>query len=328
MTKTRKSTEFEKLVALILEELSPHAQVKWDDHIYGHDTGIDRQIDVSIRATLAGTEILTIVQAKNWKQRADINTVGEFASVVRDVRATKGILVCKSGFSETTKNYAKNLGIELLNIHDAQSRDWNLEMRIPIIWIEEEPQGGLAITYTHDKVHDLPINEYHLPILSNDSGKSIVELWAVMKERWNSGNLPRTPNILHTAILPKTLSILVIDNGDQWSWIPVDTAKIEYQVTRKVWLGSVKPEECRGIFNYLTGAFTASYLPMGQMPTQPQADWYLLENPNELIVEVKSAPVITRNWIIQFDTQSATLDGNEIFDEKSDEQIVNSTEST
>jgi len=45
----QKSRAFEKLVAKIVEELEPEAVVTWDDHIVGKESGLQRQIDVSVR---------------------------------------------------------------------------------------------------------------------------------------------------------------------------------------------------------------------------------------------------------------------------------------
>src|SRR6185436_16731380 len=116
--------EFEKLTAKIYQELEPYAVVTHNDHILGIESNTSRQIDVSIRYSIDNQDLLTIIQAKNYGQPADINVVGEFASVIRDVRANKGILVCKSGFTSKAKSYAQNLGIEVCNIHDATSRNW------------------------------------------------------------------------------------------------------------------------------------------------------------------------------------------------------------
>jgi hypothetical protein len=311
---SKKWSEFEKLAAKIYAELSPQAQVTWDDSIYGHDTNIDRQIDVSIRATLEGQAILIIVQAKDWGTQADINAVGEFASVVRDVRATKGVLVCRSGFSETAKHYARNLGIELINIHDAQSKDWNLEIKVPIVWIEDQPEGNTDVKFTlHlDKEYDIPFSEQRTLILSPDQGKTLLNLWELLKYWWNEGILARATNTIHTKELPKPMYMLGVRKNGQQTWLTLDSAVFKYLVKRKVWLGYFKPEECRGVLNYLTDIFTISYLPMGQIPEKPDGKWLLIENPNRLAIRAKVTPVITKNWIAVFETDTVFFDGEEV----------------
>ena len=56
--------DYQKLAAAIYAELEPNAIVTHDDKILGRDTGIERQIDVSIRSSIAGHDILDIVQAQ------------------------------------------------------------------------------------------------------------------------------------------------------------------------------------------------------------------------------------------------------------------------
>lgn len=99
--------DFELLAKQIYDELDGSAEVTWDDHIMGHQTQIPRQIDVSIKWDDEGTSRLAVVQAKDWKARADITHVGEFASVIRDVKADKGIMICRGGFSKNAKKYAR-----------------------------------------------------------------------------------------------------------------------------------------------------------------------------------------------------------------------------
>src|SRR5438046_2055348 len=79
--------DFERLAARIYEELVPQgALVVHDDLIPGRLSGIPRQIDVSVRYEMAGHTFLTIVQAKDYSVPADVNTIGEFATVIEDVK--------------------------------------------------------------------------------------------------------------------------------------------------------------------------------------------------------------------------------------------------
>jgi hypothetical protein len=52
-----KSSDFEKLIAKIYQELSPTAKIVHDDKIYDNDAEIFRQIDVSMRFQVAGHDI-------------------------------------------------------------------------------------------------------------------------------------------------------------------------------------------------------------------------------------------------------------------------------
>ena len=125
--------DFEKMIARVYQTISPRALVKHNDSIQGMDSGIERQIDVSVRFKEAGCAFLIIVQAKNYKNPADINVVGEFATVIKDVRASKGVLICNAGFTQGAQQLAISLGIDLCTAHDAETKDWRAILTIPVV---------------------------------------------------------------------------------------------------------------------------------------------------------------------------------------------------
>src|SRR5215831_1699502 len=90
---------FEKLVARMYSTLSAEARVKYDDRIVGRMSGIERQIDVSLRTSVPGSDLLLIVQCRDYNRALDVNDVGEFISVVDDVGANKGVMVAQRGFT-------------------------------------------------------------------------------------------------------------------------------------------------------------------------------------------------------------------------------------
>jgi hypothetical protein len=129
----KKGRAYEELIHKIYSELEPLADVTLNDKIKGFESGIDREIDVSVRSKIADHEILIIVQAKDHKYKADIKIIGEFESVIRDLRASKGILICSSGFTKTAKKYAQNQKIDICSAYDANSKDWKIELQVPVI---------------------------------------------------------------------------------------------------------------------------------------------------------------------------------------------------
>jgi hypothetical protein len=108
---------FERLAERIARDLLPHATIALDDRLPGRLSEKKRQIDVSIRWFDADQEYLTIVQARDRNKPANINAIGEFVAVIEDVGATRGVMVCRSGFTKNARTYARNKGIELYNLH-------------------------------------------------------------------------------------------------------------------------------------------------------------------------------------------------------------------
>ena len=124
--------EYELLIEKMYRDLEPNAIVKHDDQIYDDRAKITRQIDVSIRYQFAGLEHLIIVQAKDYKHSASIKVVDEFRTVIADVNANKGILICSKGFTKSAITKAKSYGIECLTVHSALKKHWETLLKIPV----------------------------------------------------------------------------------------------------------------------------------------------------------------------------------------------------
>jgi len=287
-----KYKQFEKLGEKIFKELSPKAEVKWNDFIYGHDTETERQIDISIRAKIDDHDVLEIIQLKNWTKKANVNTVGEFASVVKDVHATSGILICKSGFTPKAKNYAKNIGIKLLNLHDAESKDWDQEIKIPVLWIEY----FLIIHPPSFKLH----NKYDGSVnfgkrskitLSPDNGKTTIDILPLFIEKWNGWKIDKTPNKKHRFPLPDNLSVRTILKNGTEKWQLLEDFEIFYEIKRKKSLfGYFEPKECRGVVDYHNDkSFIASHLPsFDELPKIPEQGWQEIEDPDKMAISIKT----------------------------------------
>jgi len=290
--------DFEKLAEKIYSELAPDALVKWNDHIYGHDSETDRQIDVSVRWTDGRDTYLLIVQAKDWSNPADLVAVGEFSSVVRDVRANKGIMICRSGFTEAAKTYARNVGISLHNVHDAQSRKWRHELTVPILWIDLLPRAMVAVKVWFGAEDQAEYDEGFLRLLMTGSEKRI-NILSTFEDHWNSGRASRDLNTLHTITSVESLEVLVVDRDGKVVRRPVDDFRMLYTVTRRAWLGQFEPGICRGLIDYHDrNKFVASHLPIGEIPAERDASWVEIDDPDEVAPTLRGTFVTTEGYEI------------------------------
>lgn len=315
--------EFEVLSAKILQELSPKATITLNDSIYGNQTQTSRQIDVSIRTKIDGYDILTIVQAKNISIPADVNIVGEFSAVILDVKATRGILICKSGFTATAKVYAKNLGIVLLNIHDAESRDWNLDLKIPVLWREYYIEFEINTPFDSPDERELVMVDERrpsgiegaLPRYSLDSGNNFIDLLSPIMRRWKDGNLQRIIGKKITVPLGENISILTRKN-DKDEWLPIINPSTTYEIKlKRTMLGYFKSNECRGIIDYNNDdMFIVSNLPeIGNLPTSPKEDWIEIPDMSKLPFDIKGTVLsIEAHAQVETSDVNVQLDGNKI----------------
>jgi hypothetical protein len=162
----RVGSDYERFVYEKLQRLFPDAQVTLNDKIPGKQSGLLREIDISVKMTVGDIGILYIVQCKDrGKRPADIIILGEFSSVIKDVDATKGFLVCTSGFAKSNYKYARTLGIELLTVEDIRSDRWHADIKVPLIYIRKTIKYSLDATVianeelvTKNKTQAIPMN--------------------------------------------------------------------------------------------------------------------------------------------------------------------------
>jgi hypothetical protein len=137
-TLARQGSEYERFVYEKFRRFFADSKVTLNDRILGKQSSLLREIDISIRINISGEEVLYIVQCKDrGKRPADILILGEFSSVIRDVEAAKGFLICTSGFAKSNHQYAESLGIELLTVEDIESNRWHADVQIPLIYIKK-----------------------------------------------------------------------------------------------------------------------------------------------------------------------------------------------
>jgi hypothetical protein len=282
---------FEQLAARIARDLAPQAKVTWDDRLPGRISERDRQIDVSIRWSDDDQQYLTIVQAKDWGDPADLPAVEQFASVVEDVGATRGVMVCRSGFTKGAKPYARNKGIGLYNLHDAESRNWRLELTIPLLWIDLHPSAQFICPIYLRKGESLRRNN-GIPLLFTHPGSPQINPFTVFEQLWNARAIPDKPGKPH-AIQSAPLSVPVENTDGQTVWRST-AFRMVYVVDRRAWLGQFTPDECRGLVDYLDdNAFIASNLPVGQIPVERDERWVEIDDPDEVALNTRGALVTT-----------------------------------
>jgi hypothetical protein len=294
----KKWEQFERLAEQIYAELSPQATVRWNEKLRGHDSETDRQIDVTIRWSVDNHEYLHIVQARDRSTPADVNSVGEFASVVMDVRAAGGSLVCRSGFTGAAKTMARNKGLMLHNLHDSSTSDWKHAVSIAILWENLVPelhsQGSVWVD-----AGEVFTKTDEITVLSPDDGLTIVRPVSTFLEKWNNGELPMTVGPSHGLYDPRPLKARIESPSGQEIWREFMDFALVYTVRRDAWLGWFTPEESRGLIDHVNGGiFLASHLPLDQIPSELDPLWEKIDNPGELAISIPGTVVTTLGFQI------------------------------
>lgn len=129
----KKGKEYEILIEQLYKKIDSESIIKRNDLIYGHISQTKREIDLSIKRQIGGHEILMIVQARDYKRKVDVNVIGEFNSVIQDVKANKGILISAKGFTKKALTLAQGFNIDTLTGVDLNNPKWSIDLEIPVI---------------------------------------------------------------------------------------------------------------------------------------------------------------------------------------------------
>jgi len=125
---------FERQIHQIHAQLAPQgAIVTLDDRIVGSESKVERQLDVTIRVSVAQYKLLVIIECKDEARPIDVGTMGEFASLLRDVKGNKGVMISSSGYTPAAIEMARAQGIDTRTYLDTESADWKSEVAIPVL---------------------------------------------------------------------------------------------------------------------------------------------------------------------------------------------------
>ena len=278
--------EYEKIAAQIYKTLSPHAEVKYNDKIYGESSKQDRQIDVSIRQNIGAHSILIIVQCRDHRSKIDINAVGELSAVVNDVRANMGVIVSNSGFTGGAVNLAKDRGIQLCSLYDAKNKDWKDIVKIPILCVVVRPvrlRGRFDFSLIGQKKIVSDANKMEF-VKQNGESKGFSELFV---QEWNAGKISGSSGQHTHQFLEEGLQIRSIDG----SLVPVGVSFI-VEVATELRFGYLGISGSKGIVNMVDNAYTTTEIITDWVDIAKACnEWKLLSSE----ADVPQKPLVTMN---------------------------------
>jgi hypothetical protein len=118
---------YQKAVAQLKESFGD-CEVVHDHRVIGRKSGIERQVDIWLSATVGGKHTVTVaVECKCFEVTpVQIKDVDAFYGFLDDVGANKGVLISNTGFTDGAKKRAdgSTLELETLTIEEAESFDW------------------------------------------------------------------------------------------------------------------------------------------------------------------------------------------------------------
>lgn len=249
--KQPKWQKFEDLVTEIQKVLSPDAIVTPNDKIPGK-SGIERQIDISVRAKVGEFELLMIIDCKDYKSRIDINTVEQVRGLAEDVRANKAALVSFKGYTDGAKKRAQESGIDLYRLIDTGDHPWQAKILVPTICevtiiksyrigIEVNSPGPFEISADAD---------FRTLKLYNKERKLLGEVEELITQKWSTGDFPfQNDTITGFEFVENPVFI----KNDSYGMFYQMDIKADLILETKRFLGQVSLTQARGLHNDITG---------------------------------------------------------------------------
>ena len=239
-----KGSECEQFVFKKFERLFTDGNVTKNDHIRGHISGLNREIDVSVRQIVDDVNLLYIAQCKDWKTPVDIKVLGEFSAVIQDVQAAKGFLLCTSGFAKSNYHYALTLGIELVTIEDIKSAKWHTTVQIPFLYVQNNNnyKVGLGFTTTEALVEknrdkELIVEFTTGTLLTENNGATTMRYKDYLTTRLNE--IAPIPIGVEKDICRPNLQFQILD-----IWVPcTNFSYITVSISKKYYLKYLTPDE-------------------------------------------------------------------------------------
>jgi len=266
--------------------LAPQAKVVEDDRIRGVNSGIDRQIDVSVSSRIGQFDMLVIIDCKDWKNPVDLPQVEQFSAVVKDVRASKGAMVCNAGFSKTAKEYASRKGIDLFSAVDAKSVQWPKYIALPTLCVFFSPKAySFRFSHSAPTPFMMPAVDPRLLMLYRQDGEKADLVTNLLFSAWNEKKLPLKEGT-HKDITFIEDDVYTKVDGVLYGPVEVSASVV---VEKKQYYGAWPLDDATGFRNEITGAFATNSITTKQLNMfEVEKTWKHVENEQELAV----SPVI------------------------------------
>lgn len=137
----RRTNTFQRVVAILHEHMAGDAQVVESAMLTNRVTGEEREVDVVIRSTVAGHEMVLGIEATMKKGSSP--WVEQMIGKHADLPTDRLVLVAERGFSAPARRYAAQKGIALITPEDLKDADPALKIvsRLERVWPK-----GVALT--------------------------------------------------------------------------------------------------------------------------------------------------------------------------------------
>ncbi|MGH9774215.1 MAG: restriction endonuclease [Candidatus Acidiferrales bacterium] len=293
---------FEQKAFEIQKSLSPeNADVIFNDSIPGADSKTNRQIDISIRAIFGSYPILIIVECKDYKTPVDVTAVEAFISVMRDVRASRGVMISAKGFTESAKTLAAHHEVDLRQLIDTESVEWGADVSIPILLERTYIEAYSLMFRNFMEIPIQPKKQMALEV-ATESGEKLGTIESILHRKWENHEIPHSPGT-HRVLIGANLHN---EFGGVKQTMGVEAGVV---VKRAFYSGPI-PIHFEGFLNVKTGGIISRQLQTGtispyEIETGKVPNWTQVSDPCKL----SPLPVLSLGYSDVYSGDSTWIEG-------------------
>lgn len=293
MAKT--SVELELLVQKIQQQLAPKAEVLHNVKLVGRRTGAKRQIDVLVCERIGQYEINIVIDCKDYKNPVDVKGVEEFAGLLDDVGAQKGVLVCPTGFSDNAKIRAAGLQIDLYSPVDTDPHKWQVSPSMPALCDFRVAAIGFGVSVSAPLPFRITLNFFSDNLIYDRDGKKLGTCYAKIVERWNNGELANALGVTDNISIFGDAEVLT-DNG--YGMLCPVTLTAHIAVHQQLFSGQLPIRQMSGFKDEMTGVVITNAFAVGLLdPQEISEKWAPITTEDELSVK----PVLRLQGVVCWD---------------------------
>ena len=115
-----------------LHELFPNSNIQKNQKVIGRYSERSRQIDILVKSSSIGREVLIIIDCKKFSKKINIKTVESFIGFSEDVGAHIGIMITNVGYSKSAekraKNHHKDIQLDVVKFIDLEEYEFSFDI--------------------------------------------------------------------------------------------------------------------------------------------------------------------------------------------------------
>jgi len=240
----------------------------------------ERQIDIVVRMKAGQYDLFVAIDCKDYKRKVDVKAVEEFIGLSKDVGANKGAIVAWNGFTDAAKQRARNAGIDLYRLVDAESHEWRSFVTIPVL-VEDIGIKVFSLSFLTTGPFRIVQQDLREMTLYRADGSEIGVVRDLLVRGWNGEVIPHQPGEHRNLPLADEATHIMTDGV-----LYAVNVMANVTVTKTLYFGHLPLKEVQGFADELDGTLITRSITTADLDfATMHKDWQIIQSIEELAVK-------------------------------------------